>query len=161
MGKCIICGRDTNDFRCAVRKENGKSYDDYQCEECTMEKVRKAREEYERDFNEKLLPYLLDNNFKVIVEGGFEVHGKEPVEEYPVKDFNFMDCVGIIRNRMKEKGYYENWIDVHWEEYNGVEIEVVDYLCYSLSGDKGGETWISYNLELIGDNGLKLKARYC
>lgn len=58
-----------------------------------------------------------------------------------MKDSDVMYCVDIIRNRMKEKGYYENWIDIHWEECNGVEIEVVDYLCYSLPRDKGGETW--------------------
>ena len=42
---------------------------------------------------------------------------------------------------MKKKGYYENWIDIHWEEYDDIGFEVVDYLCYSLPGDRSGKTW--------------------
>ena len=156
MGICIVCGCETTDFRCFVREENGKKYDDFQCEKCTLEKVHRERKEYVVKFNEKVLPYLLENNFNVVVrEVG--VDGKEIIEKFPVKDCDVMYCVDIIRNRMKEKGYYENWIDLHWEEYGGIDLEIVDYLCYSLPEDKDGETWVSYSLELIGANGLKLK----
>lgn len=158
MGKCIICGCDTNDFRCSVREENGQKHDDYQCEERTMEKVRKANEEYFKNFEEKALPYLLENKFKVIVD----LHEKDKVltQEFPIKDTDVMYCVDIIRDRMKEKGYYENWIDVHWEEYNGIEFEVVDYLSFALPKEDS-ESWVSYHLKLVGDNGQTLKARYC
>ena len=70
MGKCIVCGCETDDFRISVREESGKFYDDYQCEKCTMEQVKKEKEEYIKSFNEKVLPYLLENNFKVVVTGG-------------------------------------------------------------------------------------------
>lgn len=157
MGKCILCGCETTDFRCHVRKEGDKYFDNYQCEECTMKKIEKEREEYIRNFNERVLPYLLENNFKVVVSE--DVDGHEVIEEFPIKDTDVMYCVDIIRDRMKQKGYYENWIDIHLEEYDGIDFEVVDYLCYALP-NKGSELWESFHLKLVGDNGLKLKARY-
>lgn len=159
MGKCIICGRDTDDFRCCVREDSeGKLYDDYQCEECTMAIVRKEREEYEKEFNIKVLPYLLENNFKVIVEY-IDENNQEIIEEYPIKNSNVMYCVDIIRERMKSKGYYENWIDVHWEEFKNIDFEVVDYLCFALP-NKDDKEWISYDLKLRGNGDLALKSRY-
>lgn len=68
-----------------------------------------------------------------------------------------MYCVNIIRKRMEERGYYENWIDVHWEECNGVDFEVVDYLCYALPEDDEGGEWISYHLKIVGNNNMRLK----
>lgn len=155
MGKCIICGCETKDFRCCARKDkNGNSYDDYQCEKCTVEQVRISKRKYFENFNKKVLPYLLENNFKVVVTCG------DSKEEFKITDNNIMYCVDIIRKRMKDRGYYENWIDVHWEKYKGIEFEVVDYLCFELTGKENEENWISYHLELVGDNGLELKRRY-
>lgn len=154
MGKCIICGCDTNDFRCRVREENGKSYDDYQCEKCTMEKVEKARNKYMEDFNREVLPYLMKNNFRARVSSFQD--GKDIIEEFPIKADDIMYCVDIIRDRMLSKGYYENWIDIHWEEHNGVELEIVDYLCYALPEDKKGDSWVSYYIDFIGDNDIRL-----
>lgn len=160
MGKCIICGCETNDLRCYVRKdEDGEYYDDYQCEKCTLKIVEKEHKKYKKEFNKKVLPYLLKNNFKVIVEY-IDENNQEKIEEYPIKDSNVMYCVDIIRKRMKSKGFYENWIDIHWEEYKGIDFEVVDYLCFALP-NKADDKWISYDLKLRGDNDLCLKARYC
>lgn len=154
MGKCIICGCETDDFRCCVREENGEYFDDFQCEECTMKIVEKERKEWEDSFNEKVLPYLIENNFKVIVESD------DKIEEFPIRHSDLMYCVDIIRKRMEAKGYYENWIDVHWEGYKDVDFEVVDYLCYALPDDEDGEYWCSYHLKLAGDNDIRLKKIY-
>ena len=166
MGKCIICGYETNDLRCHVRTDkDGSVHDDYECEECVMIEVNKSRKEYEIKFNKKVLPYLLENNFKVVVTGGLDAIAKgdveeNTVEEFLIKDSNMMYCVDIIRERMESKGYYENWIDVHWEKYEGIEFEIVDYLCFALP-DKDDESWVSYSLEVIGDNEVSLAKRYC
>ena len=166
MGKCIVCGCETNDFRCHVRTDlDGSVHDDYECEECIMIEVNKSRKEYEIKFNKKVLPYLLKNNFKVIVTGGLDKIAEGDVEEniveeFPIKDLNIMYCVDIIRKRMEDRGYYENWIDVHWEKYKGVEFEIVDYLCFALPDDKSDDSWVSYSLEVIGDNDLELVKRY-
>ena len=158
MGKCIICGCETDDFRCHVRTDaDGSVHDDYQCEECTMIHVNKARKEYEDKFNKKALPYLLENKFKVIVTGGID--NADNVEEYPIKDSNIMYCVDVIRKRMKDKGYYENWIDVHDEKYKDIEFEVVDYLCFALP-DKDDEEWVSFFFKIIGENELVLDKIY-
>lgn len=154
IGKCIICGCKTEDFRCSVREENGEYFDDFQCEECTTKKVEKERIQWECDFNEKVLPYLTENNFKVVVESD------DGIEEFPIKDANVMYCVNTIRQRMKAQGYYENWIDIHWEEYKDVDFEVVDYLCYALPEDKEGDSWYSYHLKIVGDNDARLKKIY-
>ena len=154
MGKCIICGCETDDFRCCVREENGEYFDDFQCKECTMKIVEKERKEWEDSFNEKVLPYLIENNFKVIVESD------DKIEEFPIRHSDLMYCVDIIRKRMEAKGYYENWIDVHWEGYKDVDFEVVDYLCYALPDDEDGEYWCSYHLKLAGDNDIRLKKIY-
>lgn len=151
MGKCIICNCETEDFRCCVREENGEYFDDFQCGECTDKIVEKERIKWESDFNNKALPYFIENNFKVIVEGN------DKIEEFPIKDSDVMYCVNIIRKRMEERGYYENWIDVHWEECNGVDFEVVDYLCYALPEDDEGDEWISYHLKIVGNNNMRLK----
>lgn len=108
---------------------------------------------WEESFNENVLPYLIENNFKVIVESD------EGIEEFPIKDSDVMYCVDIIRKRMKDKGYYENWIDVHSEAYKDFEFEVVDYLCYALP-DEDDESWYSYYLKLVGDNDISLKKIY-
>lgn len=150
MGKCIVCNCETEDFRCRVREENGEYFDDFQCEECTDKIVEEERGKWLNDFNEKSLPYLLKNNFKVVIESDGSI------EEFPITDANIMYCVYIIRNRMKEKGYYENWIDVHWEECNGVDFEVVDYLCYALPEDEECKSWCSYHLKVVGDNDIRL-----
>lgn len=154
MGNCIVCGCETEDFRCCVREENGEFFDDFQCEECTMKIVEKERKEWEDNFNEKVLPYLIENNFKVIVESD------DKIEEFPIKNSDVMYCVDIIRKRMEAKGYYENWIDVHWEGYKDVDFEIVDYLCYALPHDKNGEYWCSYYLKLVGNNDIRLKKMY-
>lgn len=151
MGKCIICNCETEDFRCCVREENGEYFDDFQCGECTDKIVEKERIKWESDFNNKALPYFIENNFKVIVEGN------DKIEEFPIKDSDVMYCVNIIRKRMEERGYYENWIDVHWEECNEVDFEVVDYLCYALPEDDEGGEWISYHLKIVGNNNMRLK----
>ena len=160
MGRCMLCGCETTDFRCRVRKEDDKYFNDYQCEKCTKEIVEQERKEYLNDFNKKVLPYLLENNFKVVVTSSdFDNSEKDVVEEFPIKDADVMYCVDIIRDRMKKKGYYENWIDIHWEEYDSINFEVVDYLCYALP-DEDSDSWHSYYIKIVGDNGLKLKARY-
>jgi len=162
MGKCIVCGCETDDFRCHVRTDkDGSVHDDYECEECAMMQATEARKAYTIKFNKKVLPYLLKNNFKVIVRGGpdcikeGEDVVEDTVEEFPIKDSDMMYCVDIIRERMKEKGYYENWIDVHDEKYKGIRFEVVDYLCFALP-DKDDEAWVSYSLEIVGENELCL-----
>lgn len=154
MGKCIICNCETEDFRCCVREENGEYFDDFQCEECTDKIVEEERVKWENEFNNKVLPYLIENNFKVIVESD------DNIEEFPIKDSNVMYCVDIIRKRMESQGYYENWIDVHWEEHNGVDFEVVDYLCYTLPEDEEGNGWTSYRLKIVGNNNIRLKKIY-
>lgn len=158
MGRCIICGCDTEDFRCCVREDNeGNMHDDYQCKECTIEKIEKEHLTYKKEFDDKVLPFLIKNEFKVIVEGGFN----SAIEEFPILKesvrfpIDVMDAVDIIRERMNKLGYYENWIDVHWEEFNGVELEIVDYLSFALPG-KDCEEWVSFFLRLEGKDGIKL-----
>lgn len=36
---------------------------------------------------------------------------------------------------MEQQGYFESWIDVHWETYEGCELEIVDYLCFDKRGN--------------------------
>jgi hypothetical protein len=95
---------------------------------------------------EKVLPFLVENHFKVVVEIGKEI------EEFLINDIHIMYCVNIIRERMKAKGYRETWIDVHTATINGVIFEVVDYLCF----EKKGKRDIGVYIELIGDNDQKL-----
>ena len=157
MGKCIICGCETDDFRCFVREENGIKHNDYQCEKCTIKKVKEQRAMYEKRFNKDVLPYLLKNNFKVVVSHCVEDR-EDVVEEFPIKDSHLMYCVGIIRKRMEDEGYEERWIDIHWETYADLEFEIVDYLYFE---ERDNETNCEcYYFELIGDNDLKLKATY-
>ena len=157
IGKCIVCGKETSDFRFGVREENGIFYDDFQCEECTDKKVKKAREEYVRDFTEKVLPYLIENNFKVLVKRNLiGPNTWEQVEEFPIIDHNIMYCVDIIRNRMKDDVYFEKWIDVHTTEHNGVVFEVVDFLSYEQCLDRNKEDRIEFWVELVGDEGKVL-----
>lgn len=152
MGKCIICGCDTDDFRGSVREENGKYFNDFQCEECTDKIIAEERAKWEFNFNKKVLPYLLKHNFKVKVT--YTKKDKEIIEEFPIKNSDLMYCVDIIRKRMEEQGYYEIWIDVHTESYNDVSFEVVDYLGFELISNK--KYCLGFHLELIGDNGLRL-----
>ncbi len=157
IGKCIICGRKTSDFRGCVREENGIFYDDFQCEECTNKKVKEAREKYVRDFTEKVLPYLAENHFKVVVKQNLiGPNTWKKIEEFPIVDHNIMYCVDVIRNRMKNDGYFEKWIDVHHETYQGVTFEIVDFLSYEQCLDRNKEDRVEFWLELVGDEGRVL-----
>lgn len=159
MGKCIICGKETNDFRCCVREEKGKSYDDFQCEECTIKKVEKERLAYSGKFNNVLMPYLIENEFKVVVTTIDEEGDAIVVEEFPIikGTTDIMYCVDIIVERMSKAGYYESWVDFHTETYEGVDIEVVDYLCFDLiNGEEDEDNSHSFHLSLEGVNGIKL-----
>ena len=56
---------------------------------------------------------------------------------------------------MESKGYYENWIDLHWADINGVGIEIVDYICYALPNETD-DKWVSFHFEVLNDNGVSL-----
>lgn len=142
-GKCVQCGVETSNFIGCARDD---IYDDFLCDECLEKKIKKQHEQYEKDMREKVLPFLVENHFKVVVEIGKEI------EEFPINDIDIMSCVNIIRERMKAKGYREIWIDVHTETINGVIFEVVDYLCF----EKKGKRDIGVYIELIGKNWQKL-----
>lgn len=152
MGNCITCNCDTDDFRCNVRiDEEGFRHNDYQCEKCVMIKVNKERKIYKKRFEKIILPYLIKNNFRVVVNRDGDTE-----EIFKVKEYDFLKCVDIIRKRMKSKGYYENWIDIHSKSYKGINFEMVDYLCFALPKEDSG-SWVSYSFKLVGDCKSKLR----
>ena len=138
-GKCFMCGKDTFDYRCCVN--NGE--DDYMCEECINKVVKKKREEWREAMNKKVVPFLIENNFKVIVTHDFD----EKVEEYPIKDYDVFYCVDIIRERMKDE-YYESWIDVGCMERKGVDFEIVSWMFFT---NKKTKEELGFNFKVVGN----------
>lgn len=155
MGKCITCNLETKDLRC-IQNPDGSHYNGYKCEKCTLEELDKEQMEYRDRFAKKVLPLLLENHFKVVVKShSFDISHESVEKEYPIKDVNFMSFIEDIRRDMESKGYYENWIDLHWVDINGVNIEIVDYICYALPNETD-DKWVSFHFEILNDNGVSL-----
>jgi hypothetical protein len=123
MEECIICNKPTDNYIMWKSEDETECTPQYVCEDCMWESINKDKAEYKIKYDKALL-YLKNNNYRVVVEGYNDYK-----EEFQIKD-EVMDCVNIIRKRMKQQGFFEVWIDVHSEIYEECDLEIVDYLCF-------------------------------
>lgn len=123
MEKCLICNKPTDNEIMWNKENKTRCTPQYVCESCMWKSINKEKAEYQKQY-EIALKHLKDNNYKVVVTGYDDYK-----EEFEI-NHDVMECVGIIRKRMEQQGYYERWIDISWENYEGCEIEIVDYLYF-------------------------------
>ena len=147
MGRCVVCKTKK-----PVQKYNWKSDDGkrwlsrYVCDECFDKKITKDKEEYKIKYD-KALKYFKDNNYYVLVHNNGKTNKDE---KFSIGD-DIMECVSIIRKRMEDQGYFEDWIDIDWETYDDCEITVVKYLSYIILSkdkrDKYGDLKVEKSIE--------------
>ena len=146
MGKCVVCKTKKTENKCYWKSDDGKRWL-YRCVcvECHDNKIARDRAEYKIKYDQAL-KYLKENNYYVSVHNG-NVNNREI---FGIGN-DIMGCVDIIRKRMEEQGYFEDWIDLDWVIYDGCEITVVTYLSYIIESedkkDKYGEPEIEKNME--------------
>jgi DNA-directed RNA polymerase subunit RPC12/RpoP len=105
MNKCIECGKPTDNNIMWSFNNTQSCTPQYVCEKCMWKSINKRKAEYQKKYD-KALKYLKDNNYKVIATGYGDFK-----EIFEIKD-DVMGCVDIIREIMKQQGFYEKWIDV-------------------------------------------------
>ena len=123
MGNCVVCNSSTDNHIMWKKENETRCTPQYVCEDCMWKSINKEKAEYQKKY-EKALIYLKENNYKIIVTGYDDYK-----EEFKINQ-DVMECVDIIRKRMKQQGYVERWIDVHWVTYEDCELEIVDYLYF-------------------------------
>lgn len=135
MGKCANCG-------CLVEEENlyyvkldwQKEYSDQiLCDLCIEARILKNRIEYLLKYN-KALSFAKKRKWYIEVSDG-----EGSVERFEIEN-EFMSCVDVIRERMKNAGLDERWMDIENIKIKGHDIEIVSYLYFSNSG--WGEHWV-------------------
>lgn len=147
MKKCIICGKPTDNHIMWENEDKTECNSQYVCEECMWESINKGKAEYKIKYD-KAVKYLKENNYKVIVTS-YDENENPIIEEFQIKE-DLMECVDIIRERMKQQGYCESWIDVHWETHADCELEIVDYLCFDKRGNENIDQ--AFWIELTNEN---------
>lgn len=141
VNKCCVCDGQAEDryvFKTGGQTEYSAQY---VCEKCLQIAIDKDNKEYKIKYD-KALKYLKDNDYKIIVHNG-NINEREI---FGIGE-KIMGCIDIIRNRMKIQGYFEDWIDLHWEKYEDCEIEIVDYLSFVIASDTEKDEYGGYKVE--------------
>lgn len=140
MEKCIVCNKSTDNHIMWKSEDEKHCTAQYVCKECMWKSINKGKAEYKIKYD-KAVKYLKDNNYKVVFTS-YDDNDEQITEEFQIKE-DVMECVDIIRERMKQQEYFETWIDVHWETHEDCELEIVDYLCFDKRGsNKDQAFWI-------------------
>ncbi len=122
MSKCVICGKEGAKD---IIGENGKL--EKRCDECNWEIIKREQNQYAEKYK-RALRWLKENDYVNIVKT-FNENGEEDIRIFEIEsDHN--SAVDIIRQEMAATDFEESWIDIHWEVFDGVGVEVCDYLCF-------------------------------
>lgn len=120
---CEICKKETQK---RFIGENGIPVP--RCEDCNDKIVKESKRVYAIKY-ERALKYLKDNNYVVKVD--WDTGKSESEARYFDIEDEHMACVDLIRSEMKQLGFDERWIDVHFESYEDCQLEIVDYLYFA------------------------------
>ena len=142
--KCCECGRES-EHQIIGRKGNPI----FICSKCWINRIRTKKKIWRRKYKKVWRELRNMNYFNVIIK--FDKNDIPTRTTTKLrKDIN--SPVDIIRKEMENLGYYEDWIDVHDEEFLGLDLEVVNYLSFTNKKDKSDN--ITYHFEIYrNENG--------